>query len=158
RRLCGREAFTDSLEQVVSRRSMVGVVGASGSGKSSVARAGLLPRLRRTGTGQPVWDAAAVIPLLKPELDIIDQRNEGNKLAEYWIAGTTRVSDTVADALRLQSGTERLLLLVDQWEELYTLCNDEAQRRRFIDEILEASERQPLSAVLTLRGDFYGQA
>jgi hypothetical protein len=48
---CGREAFTDSLEQVVSRRSMVGVVGASGSGKSSVARAGLLPRLRRQALG-----------------------------------------------------------------------------------------------------------
>ncbi len=170
---CGREAFTESLLETVARESLVAVVGASGCGKSSVVRAGLTPKLRQQkGAGATVWDivtmvpgeqplaslAAALMPLLKPDLDIIDRRNEGNKLAGYWSAGTTRVAETVADLLRLQSGTDRLLLVVDQWEELYTLCKDDGARRRFTDELLAATERGPLTVALTLRGDFYGHA
>lgn len=169
----GREAFTESLLETVNRQSFVAVVGASGCGKSSVVRAGLTPKLRQQrGAGAPVWDivtmvpgeqplaslAAVLMPLLKPDLDIIDRRNEGNKLAGYWSAGTTRVAETVADLLQLQSGTDRLLLVVDQWEELYTLCKDDGARRRFTDELLAATERGPLTVALTLRGDFYGHA
>jgi Novel STAND NTPase 1 len=64
----------------------------------------------------------------------------------------------VGDVLNEQPGTERLLLIADQWEELYTLCRDEHVRRRFTDELLEATTFAPLSVVLTLRGDFFGQA
>jgi DNA polymerase III delta subunit len=49
-------------------------------------------------------------------------------------------------------------LVVDQWEELYTLVADDGARRRFLAEILDASEKGPVTVVLTLRGDFFGQA
>jgi hypothetical protein len=66
--------------------------------------------------------------------------------------------DIVERVLQKQPGTDRLLLVADQWEEIYTLTPEEASRRRFVDELLEASRTAPLSVVLTLRGDFVGQA
>jgi hypothetical protein len=78
----GREAFTVELVKAMAQHTLVAVAGASGSGKSSVVRAGLVPQLRR-GLGGKVWDivtlvpgdrplhavAAALIPLLEPEMD-----------------------------------------------------------------------------------------
>ena len=61
-------------------------------------------------------------------------------------------------ALVKQPGTDRLLLIVDQWEELFTLCQDDHARRCFIDNVLEATATTKLSVVLTLRGDFFGRA
>src|SRR5262245_1643939 len=76
---CGREAFTGKLVEAVERKSLVAVVGASGIGKSSVVRAGLIPHLRKAKGG--VWEivtlvptdrplhslAAALVPMLEPE-------------------------------------------------------------------------------------------
>ena len=59
--------------------------------------------------------------------------------------------------LERQPGTERVLLVIDQAEELFTSVDTE-QRQRFIDLILEACAAAPLTVVLTLRGDFYGRA
>ena len=64
----------------------------------------------------------------------------------------------MARVLAKQPGTDRLLLVVDQWEEFYTLTRDEKQRSRFLDEVLQATQNSPLSVVLTLRGNFFGQA
>ena len=64
----------------------------------------------------------------------------------------------VSQALAKQAGTDRLLLVVDQLEELYTLGRDEQANRAFVDQLLEATADGLLSVVLTLRGDFYGRA
>jgi DNA polymerase III delta subunit len=58
------------------------------------------------------------------------------------------------------SRADRLLIVVDQFEELYTLTSDEETRRRFLDELLATSSRAGSRAtvVLTLRGDFVGKA
>ena len=168
---CGREAFTEKLVQAVERASLVAVVGASGIGKSSVVRAGLIPRLRQTKPGR-VWEiatlvptdrplhslAAALVPILEPELTPVDRLAEINKLAGHLMQGTVALRDVVADAIRMQPGTDRLLLFVDQWEELYTVVADEGARRRFLAEILDASAKGPVTLVFTLRGDFFGQA
>ena len=167
----GREAFTERLVDAVQRQTLVAVVGPSGSGKSSVAQAGLVPRLRR-GQGGAVWEiailrpgerplnalAAALIPLLEPEMTEVDRLVQMAKLAGHLLDGSLLLRDVVARALEKQRGTERLLLVVDQWEELYTLCHDEGARQRFLAELLTASTSGPLSVVLTLRGDFYGHA
>ena len=168
----GREVVIDRLTQAVSCQALVAVVGASGCGKSSVAGAGLIPRLRRRDEGGPVWEAvtfrpvdrplhalaAALLPLLEPEMTEVDRLAEVNKLAVYLQEGRLALRDVVARVLAKQPGTDRLLLVADQWEELYTLTREEQQRRRFVDEILEATQAAPLSVVLTLRGDFFGQA
>jgi ABC-type multidrug transport system fused ATPase/permease subunit len=61
----GREKFAERLLEAVSRQSFVAVVGASGSGKSSVVQAGLIPRLRRIGAGL-VWDMVSLVPGNRP--------------------------------------------------------------------------------------------
>jgi hypothetical protein len=167
---CGREAFTEKLVEAVERTSLVAVVGASGIGKSSVVHAGLLPRLRQTKAGR-VWEiatlvptdrplhslAAALVPILEPEITRVDRLAEINKLAGHLAEGAVALRDVAADVLRTQPGTDRLLLFVDQWEEIYTLVADDSARRRFLAEILDASEKGPVTVVLTLRGDFFGQ-
>src|SRR5262249_42517826 len=49
-----------------------------------------------------------------------------------------------------------LLLVVDQWEELYTLCRDDKAIRLFMDQLFDASESAPLTVIFTCRADFYG--
>jgi KaiC/GvpD/RAD55 family RecA-like ATPase len=167
----GREVFTDTLAATLARQPFVAVVGASGSGKSSVVRAGLIPRLRR-GEGGFVWDvatlvstdrplaslAAALLPSLEPELSEVDRLAEVNKLAAHLGDGSVTLRDVITRVLAKQKGTERLLLFIDQWEELYALCPDEQMRRAFASHLLEASSAGPVKVVLTMRGDFFGRA
>jgi energy-coupling factor transporter ATP-binding protein EcfA2 len=167
----GQDAFVERLAGAVERRALVGVVGASGSGKSSVVLAGLVPHLRRGARG-PVWDAIAMVPgdrplrnlagallpLLEPELTETDQLAERRKLAEFLASEPDALRDVVGRILQKQPGTDRLLLVVDQWEELYTLARHEQEQRRFQEALLDAVAVAPLTVVLTLRGDFYGRA
>jgi tetratricopeptide (TPR) repeat protein len=167
---CGREAFTGVLEATVARSNLVAVVGASGSGKSSVVRAGLIPRLRRKS--DCVWEvvvtipqdrpfhslAASFLPLLEPELSEVDRMREIEKLALALGNGEIQLRSLVERALEKQPGTDRLLLFVDQWEELYTLCREETSRQSYISQLLEVVSSDRMSVVFTLRGDFYGHA
>ncbi len=167
----GREMFTDRLAEAVERHNFVAVVGDSGSGKSSVVQAGLMPRLRQIKAGR-VWDmvrlvpgdrplralAAALHPLLEPNLDDeVDRLAKVQKLGGLLAEGKIPLRDVVDRVLKKQPGTDRLLFVVDQWEELYTLCKDAATQRRFVDTLLEATATEPLTVVLTLRADFYGR-
>jgi energy-coupling factor transporter ATP-binding protein EcfA2 len=168
----GRETAVDKLTGTVQRQPIVAVVGASGSGKSSVARAGLVPRLRsdrRTAwetvilvpTDQPFKALArALVPLLEPTLGEVDRLAEATKLAEHFRSGTISLYEIVERILEKQSGTDRVLIVVDQFEELYTLTSDAEASRRFLDELLAASSRAGSKAnvALTLRGDFVGRA
>lgn len=166
----GREAAITQLVSAVQDRSLIAVVGASGSGKSSVVRAGLVPALRKSHdrvweiativpTDRPIHALAAVlIPFLEPDMGEVTRLRETNQLAEDLLSRKIALRDIVDRVLAKQPGTDRLLLIADQWEELFTLCKEEAARRCFIDNILEATAATKLSAVLTLRGDFFGRA
>jgi WD40 repeat protein len=165
----GREPIVDELQRVLADASMVSVVGASGSGKSSLVRAGLVPRLRRSQA--PVWEVTTMVPgdrplralaavfvlLLEPEMTEVQLLVETNALAAALSAGEVSVRDVAERVLARQPGTERVLLAVDQWEELYTLTHDSDERACFIGQLLEATSHAVLSVVLTLRGDFVGQ-
>lgn len=169
----GREDATERTLQAVQQDSVVALVGASGSGKSSVARAGLVPRLRQRAAGL-TWEVMTLVPgerplhalaaellsFLEPDLDAIERRSRSDVAAANFLKdrgqGRVYLRDLVSDVLEKQPGTDRLMLIVDQWEELYTLTQDVLTRRRFIDELLEASQFGLLSVVLTLRGDFFG--
>ncbi|BCQ29993.1 TIR domain-containing protein (plasmid) [Caballeronia sp. NK8] len=166
----GRQAAIDQLAAMIAHYPLVAVVGASGSGKSSVVRAGLLPRLRASRS--PVWEIAtlvptdrplhalstALLPLLEPEMSEVTRLGEITRLADQLGNKAIALRDVINRVLEKQPGTERLMLVVDQWEELFTLTTDEIARQRFIDEILEATQRAKLSVVLTVRGDFFGRA
>ena len=171
----GRETFTERLETSVKTKPLVAViVGSSGSGKSSAVFAGLLPRLRQTGGwqitvtrpgDQPYYSLASTLsPLLAPELGETDQLVETRKLAERLMSGEVNLYRVVERILEKGSENEQLLLVIDQFEELYTLCPDVDTQQRFIDELLStekaSSERRPSPVVilLTMRADFMGQA
>jgi tetratricopeptide (TPR) repeat protein len=165
----GRQEYTDQLATAVRRRPFVAVLGASGSGKSSVVRAGLVPRLRTDPA--TVWDVVTMVPtarplnslmnafspLLWPDLeDEVDRREKANEKTSSLERGTLSLRDLTEIALAKQPGTQRLLLVVDQWEELFTLCRDDKAIRSFTDQLLDASRTSPLTVVFTCRADFYG--
>jgi WD40 repeat protein len=166
----GREAFVERLQESVLGRNLVALIGSSGSGKSSVAQAGLVPLLRRQRPPARTWDCAvltpgkqpfhnlgsALLPMIEPGLEDKIARLEksqalGTKLAE----GKIRLSSAVKLAIEESKGTDRLLLIVDQFEELFTLAAEEL-RAPFIKELLAAADDSPVTLLLTLRADFYG--
>jgi WD40 repeat protein/DNA-binding SARP family transcriptional activator len=171
----GREDFTARLAKAVQQQPMVVVVvGSSGSGKSSTVFAGLLPHLRdetdwliahfRPG-GQPFHaQAAALLPLLEPDLSETDHLIEARKLAGALRQGEIPLYDAVERALQKNGAASRLLFVVDQFEELYTLCPVPEDRRQFLDGLLAAveagNERRSshFALLLTLRADFMGHA
>ena len=171
----GREDFAERLERAVQQRPLVAViVGSSGSGKSSAVFAGLLPRLRAEGGwttagfrpgAQPFRAlAGSLVPALSPELDEPDRLVAARKLADALQGGELPLADVVDDVLQGQPQGQRLLLVADQFEELYTLCPEREERRRFVDELLaavaETARKQAPRFVLllTMRADFMGQA
>jgi hypothetical protein len=168
----GRDVFVAELVNVVQTRALVPVLGASGSGKSSVVLAGLVPRLRQTGHWQfthfrPGNDpfhalALALVPLYQPAQDATDQIAQARKLASYLRDGEVLLADVIA---RIQQNypNQRVLLIADQFEELYTLCSEEVTRRRFLDCLLSSlatanAQTSPLVLVATMRADFLANA
>ncbi len=172
----GREAFVEALEQAVTTKKLVAVIlGSSGSGKSSAIYAGLLPRLRKVGGyqfatfrpgTQPFYSlAAALVPLLEPNLSKTDRLTEIGKLAEQLARGKeVRLSQVIENIKADSTTAQQFLLMVDQFEELYTLCSDAGLQKAFIDELLVTVEvskakRGGLAVILlTMRADFMGQA
>ncbi|PPK68394.1 hypothetical protein V5P93_004499 [Actinokineospora auranticolor] len=154
----GRDRAVDDLLDRLTRRRFLGLFGASGSGKTSVLRAGLATRwATRTGT-------EGVVSVLTP----------GARPAEkcaVWLAGRSGDSpvrlleelraDPANLGIRLRSTLPEpcaepgLLLIVDQFEEVFTLCDDDVQRAWFIRALVSAAG-EGVRVVLGVRADFYG--
>ncbi|MBW4620790.1 MAG: PD40 domain-containing protein [Cyanosarcina radialis HA8281-LM2] len=163
----GRESFTQILVEAVQRHSFVSVIGASGSGKSSVVFAGLVAELRQ----QSSWEIAAFRPgqrplqaiatawvkLKTPALSPAEQLESILQLAETWSENETALYAAIEEAIWQAPGT-KLLIVIDQFEELYTQCQDVKERQTFIDRLLKVTELTNVALVLTLRTDFLGQA
>lgn len=148
----GREDATGSLlakvqEAVRAGRGTVILLGASGVGKSSLVRAGLLPRLAEQAAGLPAEEAALTPVVVTPTARPVEQ------LAAALAEPLGRPSADLADVLaagRFPEGGEKLLLVVDQWEEVFALCADAAQRAAYVTAVCRAP-----FAVLAVRADFY---
>ena len=141
------------------------LIGPSGSGKSSVVMAGLLPQLRQGGklTHSEQWvyltpivpgehPLQALVNTLRPHLPDIDPEILQKKLE----TGSTLALHQLIIPLVKQWGT-RVVLVVDQFEELFTQTRSQDEQRRFI-ELLQVAATEPggpLLVLLTLRADFY---
>ncbi len=169
----GREAFSQKLLAQILKQDLVVVIGRSGSGKSSVVQAGLLPLLRLERPPQETWEAviftpgskpfhrlaAELVPLWSaPDRDQTDIGTESEKLGNRLAAAEVTLAGFIDRALKQLPDTSRLLAVVDQFEELFTQTTEAELRQRFVDQLLEASRAAQLKVVITLRADFYSKA
>jgi WD40 repeat protein/DNA-binding SARP family transcriptional activator len=144
----GRERLTAELVARLVGAALVGVVGPSGSGKSSLLRAGLLPALRDGALpGSDRWRQLIIRPGEHPLRELARALGQDDH------------SGMLVHAADQGAGTNgRLLVVVDQFEEVFTACQDRQEQTRFLDELLAAATGDH-GAVLALgiRADYYGR-
>ena len=183
-RFFGRESLTAKLVQRLDEsRFLAVVVGASGSGKSSIVRAGLIPALRR---GQPLPDGTLPpegsshwrIHLITPTAHPLEALALAlTREVESVTATATLLDDLARDPRSLYLYVRKtralpaspfevephVVIVVDQFEELFTLCRDEFEREAFIDNLLTALTPAPspnqgegsITLIIAIRADFY---
>jgi WD40 repeat protein/DNA-binding SARP family transcriptional activator len=127
----GREQLVAELVARLVGAPLLGVVGPSGSGKSSVLRAGLMHAI--AGGVLPGSDGWARVVMRPGEHPMGELRRACSGLGE-----------------------QRAVIAVDQFEELFTACRDEEERREFVAALVRATDDRN-SVVLALRADFYGR-
>ncbi|OQW92136.1 MAG: hypothetical protein BWK78_02590, partial [Thiotrichaceae bacterium IS1] len=165
----GRTALTDQLLDKVRTGNFLAVLGPSGSGKSSVVRAGLLYQLtlgqRLSGSDQ--WHLMIFRPGGEPlrrlasefvdsKLQEVEYATQLAQAEELIKRGATGLELLVTAKVRTAG---RLVLVIDQFEEVFTLCQDNSQRQRFFECLLGALPltEKKLCVVITLRADFLGK-
>ena len=173
----GRDAVVERLHQAVQTRTFLPLFGASGSGKSSVVLAGLVPRLQRDGHWRfthfrPGADpfhalALALVPLYAPQLNATERIAHARQMTGYLRSGEVPLADVLTQVRQNFPG-ERVLLIADQFEELYTLGAEEPIRRQFLNTLLacfssdqnvaQQGPRNQARLVLTMRADFLANA
>jgi WD40 repeat protein/class 3 adenylate cyclase/energy-coupling factor transporter ATP-binding protein EcfA2 len=119
----GREQLVEDLAARLEVSSFLAVVGPSGSGKSSLVRAGVVPALQRTSPRRV--RTAIFSPGAEPRRELADAEDAS-------------------------------LLVVDQFEEVFTLCRDEEERAAFIAALLDRATGDGARVIVVLRADFYG--
>ncbi|MFS8097849.1 hypothetical protein LFM09_11975 [Lentzea alba] len=144
-RFFGRDVLIAELVRRSSERRFLGVFGASGSGKSSLLRAGLVAR---TNTPSVVFTPGA-----RPREEC------ALRMAELTGTRVGQVLEDLKDpaALHVYLGmvADEVLVVVDQFEEVFTLCQDEDERAWFVEALVRASARHG-RVVIGVRADFYG--
>ncbi|MGQ0603151.1 MAG: nSTAND1 domain-containing NTPase, partial [Anaerolineales bacterium] len=171
----GREALTAKVIGRLSQLQFLTVIGASGSGKSSLIRAGVIPALRkgqRLADGSPPptdsgrWDIRTLMPTAHPldSLAATLARDEesvtaaaalARDLGAGYGAAEPRALTLAAQRVLSRNGKPRLLLFVDQFEEVFTLCKQPAEREAFVNQLISAAG--PIAILIALRADFYAQ-
>lgn len=163
----GRERLTDDLLAKIRKDNFIAVLGASGSGKSSVVRAGLLYQLQAgrkiAGSGQ--WRQQIMTPtdqpihsLAKTFVDHTAPHIEQARQLQAAIELIETKGVTGFEALLLSANT-KVVLFIDQFEELFTLCSNDHIRQQFLATVLPALSRLPdrLRLIITLRADFFAR-
>jgi len=158
----GRTALTEKL-LYVKKSNFLAVLGNSGSGKSSVVRAGLLHQLGESEQWKicspitPAWQNQKPLENLarlfvQPGLSTVDSAAQFDKAYEF-------IVKRGADGLkRLIAAIEapRVVLVIDQFEEIFTCC-EETERQAFFDCLLGALTNNKLCLVIVMRADFHGK-
>ncbi|QLE53990.1 hypothetical protein FD724_39955 (plasmid) [Nostoc sp. C057] len=163
----GREALTDQLLEKVRSSNFLAILGASGSGKSSVVRAGLLYQIQlgRRLSGSDNWSIKIFRPgehplqslalaFLDSGLSAIDRASQLATAEELLAKGGVGLGQIINAA-----DPERVVLVADQFEEAFTLCQDIEERQKFFECLLSALSHtnNKLCLVLTMRADFFGK-
>ena len=172
----GRTALIDKLCDAMSNRPFTVVLGASGSGKSSLVKAGLIAHLDGSAQTQQAqnqrlkpqehphqckYRAWKILTPIRPGESPLNSLK--SVLKELGVAETEKIdsqifTETISDWCQAHSET-KLLLVVDQFEELITLCGNEQERQQFLDLLANFLKAHPdqLRLVVTVRLDFEPQ-
>ena len=154
----GRTALTEKLQEFVTTHGLTVVLGASGTGKSSLVKAGLIPQLKT----QQGWRILAPFrpgespfralnnTLVQENLPVVDRETPE--------PGVKNLLARLANWSQLNPNS-KLLLIIDQFEEIVTLSRNDTEREKFLLGLAEALAAFPeqLRLVLTLRNDFEPQ-
>jgi len=163
----GRETLVrrlmDRLEENAAYNRFLAVIGPSGSGKSSVVKAGLIPALKRGDIkGSEHWFVVEMVPGIDPmeELEAALLRiavNPPDSLLRQLNEDERGFVRAVKRVLPGDSEDAELLLFIDQFEELFTLVDDEGIRTHFMNSLIAAvtDPRSRIRVMITLRADFY---
>lgn len=161
----GRERFTQKLLNAVNEKSLVVLVGNSGSGKSSVVFAGLVPRLSKEEWiiadfrphGEPFRKlASSFIEYLEGKLSKRERLKEVKRYAQDFKSDSNelRLVDVIEDILNEHN--KSLLIIIDQFEELFTLTANKDLQHKFLGHLVEAAQKElpNFKLLLTMRSDF----
>jgi formylglycine-generating enzyme required for sulfatase activity len=168
----GRDDIALKLLDKVKTCALVALVGNSGTGKSSVVRAGLMPLLRKQHAPDPSWEVIVFNPGGNPFQNLssalLKSWNYGpaeifNKNPETEKTLRTTLSLTVAIAQTLEKSrhADKLLLVIDQFEEVVTQEKTGRETAQsdfalFVELLLSAIQNSRCHVLLTIRGDYYG--
>jgi WD40 repeat protein/energy-coupling factor transporter ATP-binding protein EcfA2 len=159
----GRNELIEKLQNIVKTNPLTVVLGASGSGKSSLVKAGLIPKLRQCKEGN-TW---LILPPFRPGESPFKALNNALGSVKIPAIATSKEATSLGLLTPAQSlanwfkehSQANLLMVVDQFEELITLCRDDQERQQFLEALAEAIATHPnqLHLILTLRSDFEPQ-
>lgn len=164
----GRKDMTQRLlgrlaDQLAGAGTLV-VVGPSGSGKSSLLSAGLVPALGQNGLpgvpGASDWPIRTFAPGDHPLRMLVAEateatRDEAVRLRETLASDPARLSSEIRARPDIGQTNRRMILVVDHFEEVFTACQDPAERVAFGTALLAAAQARSALVVLGLRADFY---
>jgi len=157
----GREELVGKLLNSLGEQQFITLVGPSGSGKSSVVKAGLIPQLRQGKIkGSDRWFIISIVPGTDPFRELSEALLSISIRSPYDLSEILQRDE--ADLYQITStilpdAEAGLLIYVDQFEELFTLCESEEDRLRFLKLLHKTmtDSRGRIRIVLTLRADFY---
>ena len=153
----GRRRLVRRMAEVLEKHRLLAVVGLSGSGKSSVVRAGLVPELEQGAVpGAESWHCFdPLVPGSDPLTNLASATRPEGKSEEEWRARVAADADALLEAY----AETTVLLVVDQLEELFTIAPAEQDRARFVEHLVSLSTAAGAShrVVVTLRSDFEPQ-
>ncbi|OQX27135.1 MAG: hypothetical protein BWK80_06860 [Desulfobacteraceae bacterium IS3] len=162
----GRSKMIDDLQKAVETKPFVAIIGASGSGKSSLVFAGLVPKLRESGQwliakfrpkNQPFWQLVNTLMPLKTYQK--SDSKEFNEEFNSFLKNIETNQGTLSNHLRIiieRNRSKRILLIVDQFEELYTSNSNEELQKHFVDQLVHAISND-MTLLITIRADFMGK-
>jgi transcriptional regulator with XRE-family HTH domain len=160
----GRDRVVAFLVRKLAQNNLLQISGPSGSGKSSLVSAGLIPELRRSGGWTVIFCrpgrdpfaslAGGLVPTLEPSAD------DGVQAAQVPAVAKSLESGQLPSVLqRVAQIGGAVLLFIDQFEELFALRNDDVLRTRFLDALVRAGSAPPrancrLKIVCATRSDW----
>lgn len=155
------ERLVKRLSETGTERHFLAVVGPSGSGKSSVIKAGLIPALRQGVLfGSQGWLVVEMVPGAEPfaalEVALLKiATNAPERMAERLRESAAGLPEVINQIL--PEDVPELVLVIDQFEEVYTLVSDETTRASFLDSLAQLVNAPDSRArvIITLRADFY---